>query len=1186
MAIEYTANQRAAIDSRGRPLLVSAAAGSGKTAVLVDRVVGLLEGENRASIEDLLVVTFTNAAAAEMRGRIADALAARLAQNPHNDWLRRQLALLGEARIATLHAFCQDLLRRNFPQAGVSPDFTLLDTPEAKRLRARAMEMLLEEEYRADTPDFNALRALICEERGDRELQGAVEMIYEKLRSHHAPEAWLDYIASREQVSPRDIFWCKDILARAGRTLDYVTAKMKATREELREDAVYNSQYGGAFDHCLIYAGQLDADLKGSWDAAHRRLSGYESVRLKPVRGSDNAEFGERMKAVRREFEDAVKKLRDGPLSLSEADIMAQEAAARPHIAELCRLVGRFTAVYGGLKAEAEALDFSDLEHRTLALLREPQAAHAGPHRDWEADKTELARALTGELREVLVDEYQDINGIQERILNSLIREDGPAFFVGDIKQSIYRFRLADPTIFRDRLSRSRPLEHSAEGPAHLSLSRNFRSLPAVIEVCNHVFSRVMSEGLGGIDYVGGQRLEAGRDGDGGPCELIILDTEGLSSQDEDSEERVTYEARIAAERIADFLQNAEVIEGDGARRPARAGDCAILLSSFSKRAPYFAEALGRAGIPAQSAGADDFFGAIEISILISLLRVIDNRRQDIPLIAVLRSPLFAFDADDLARVRLCAPGQDFCTALERAAATGDVKSADFLARLDAFESASRDMTVAQLLRYVMNETGAAGVFAALKDGARRTARLETLLATAHAFERGGARGLYRFLVHLDDRMTEGEPPVTPFAGAGVQLMSIHKAKGLEFPLVVVPDLGKRFNSEDTRGRVLFHEGMGLGLTLREPARRIEYKSASKQAIAAAIRAEGLDEEMRKLYVALTRAKQRLVLIMSVRDAPKELENWAREAHGPLMPEYLASRQSAAPWLGAALITHPGAAALRALCTQPPPVGEGRADSLTCRVIHYSDVGEARYIPASAPSEAEAEPSFDRELALLDLRYAHETAGALPSKLTPTGLRRLVPDAGEIDGTAGRADVRMYRRYEGPSALTALGRGTALHSYLLHMDYSACGNESAAKADILRATMAGHLTAEEAAAVPPGSVTVLARSPLGERVRAAETVLREYEFSALFTAQELLQNGLYDEEILLNGAIDLLLFGPEGMEVVDFKSDAIAPGFEARQAEKHRLQLELYGAAARKVFGLPVWRTTIYFLATGGEASL
>jgi ATP-dependent helicase/nuclease subunit A len=609
------------------------------------------------------------------------------------------------------------------------------------------------------------------------------------------------------------------------------------------------------------------------------------------------------------------------------------------------------------------------------------------------------------------------------------------------------------------------------------------------------------------------------------------------------------------------------------------------LLCSFAITAPIYARALRRAGVPAAAPAAGDFFAAIEVSVMLSLLRIIDNRRQDIPLIAVLRSPLFFFSADDLARVRLCVPGADFCTALEAAAASGDGQSAAFLERLDGFAAAARDLTAAGLIRKIYRDTACAGVFAALPGGSGRVRNLERLYQMALSFRPGGALAL--FISYIDARIAAGETPGSPDAGAGVRLMSIHKSKGLEFPFVILPDLTKAFNQDDARGPVLFHPHLGLGLTLREPALRLEYKTAAHAAVAARIRREGMWEELRKLYVAMTRAGQKLILIMAAANLPKKLAAWAEGAAGETVPPgFMLEHPSAAAWLCAALLRHPAAGAWRGLCDTPPLPAAGEPGGLRCFFIRAAEVAEAHaegVMDADAPAPENLD-DIDAALSRMALLYPHAAAAALPSKLTPTGVKRLIPEAGVITGAPGGKP--RVRRYGDASGLDALSRGSALHAYLRHMDYAACGTVAGAEADILRVVMAGHLTAETASAVPPAMIAALAASPLGRRVRDAGEVLREYQFSALFTPDDLLGNGIRDEQVLLNGAIDLLLVTPEGLEVADFKSDRIPPGQEAVAASRHSLQLKLYAKAAEAIFGLPVRRRTVYFLETGGEAAV
>ncbi len=891
--IRLTEQQQQAISCRGRQLIVSAAAGSGKTAVLAKRVLDLIcDPDHPCNVDRLLIMTFTKAAAAEMRGRIADELGALLAQQPGDRNLRRQLALLPQARIQTVHSFCQSLLRQHFHLCDVSPDFRQGDEIEFTRLKQLAMEQLLEEAYAAADPDFMALSDLLSDQRSDRPLENTVLEIYEKLRSHPAPARWLELIPVQLAGDPETAAWHKLLREDAGARVLEIRAQLAdgLVRMELDEKltAAYGPSFSAAYESCTEFLQALEL----SWDAAAAAMQRMLLPGLSTKR-SDDKELREEMKSLYNRCKKSLQELQNGSFALSMEAVRAECAQQAPLVSALCRLVQRFTELYDAEKQQRNLLDFSDLEHKALALLTES-----------DGSPSPVAMELRRELAEVLVDEYQDTNEIQERIFAALMPETGSAFFVGDVKQSIYRFRLADPTIFRSRYQDSGT--YGSEDPRwRMELNRNFRSRPEVLHLCNFIFSRVMSSRFGDVDYDEGQSLVPGKPAEG------RVDSELLLLTGKDNEERMgESEARLVATRIRQLLEQPRP---DGSLY--RPEDFAILFSSYRSRAPIYESALRKLGIPCSGAERDGFFDSIEISVLLSLLRIIDNRRQDIPLISVLRSPLYFFSADALGRIRLAAPGGSICDGLEALAQTDD-RCARVLNDLDAFCVLAEDSTVAQLIQEVYRRTGAPGLFAALDSGARRRENLQQLYQMALGFEAGGARGLHAFLRHIDGKIAAEEAPAATETTGGVQLMSIHRSKGLEFPVVFLPDLNKRFNADDLKKPALFHQHVGIGLPYRDSALRVRYKTLLQQVIIQKEQEELRAEELRKLYVAMTRAKEKLVLVIARTKAEAHLNELAMDVRdGIFSPLRMQEHTCAADWILSALLTHPAAGALRGVCT-------------------------------------------------------------------------------------------------------------------------------------------------------------------------------------------------------------------------------------------------------------------------------
>ena len=1175
MSVKLTEQQRLAVTCRDGSLIVSAAAGAGKTAVLVQRVLGLLTDEiNPCGVDELLVVTFTNAAAGEMRQRIGDELRRRLAPKPDDHNLRRQLGLLGSARIQTVHAFCQSLLREHFTLCGIEPDFRLADETQCALLQEQALNDAMEEAYRAAHPAFLQLCDNLTDGRSDRVLTGAVLDIFGRMRSHPNPERLLDYLPRLCESSPEGREWMKALQNDAKSRLEHARATLEQTRALCQTVEEVEAKYGPMLEGYLAFAARLRQAMEAGWDEARACLDGFEKGRLPGCKYEDKA-FLERIKAGRERFAQAMLSLRQECYFQPWAAIEAEGKACAPMVWALCELVGDFSDRYQQEKRRRGLLDFSDLEHLTLGLLL-----------DEEGKPSDLAQTLRRQFKEVLVDEYQDTNEIQERIFKALRGEGDSAFFVGDVKQSIYRFRLAEPKIFLERYGKSNNFTGTETGDVKLSLNRNFRSRPEVLALCNAVFSRLMSRAFGDVDYDESQRLYAGRECQNTlPSEVLLLDCPPDPTKEEE-EAKAVREARLVALRVARILKEERVPEGEGSR-PARPEDVAILLSSFANKAPIFRAELQKLGIPCGTGGGA-FFGTVETSVMLSLLRVLHNRRQDIPLTSVLRSPLYLASPDLLARLRLQAPDGDLIDGVEQ---SDEPLCKRVLSDLDRWSGEVRALPLSRLIRLIYDETGAEGLFALLDNGAQRVRNLHRLEELARPFD-GSGGGLSAFLRWIDRKLKEDDLPEEPGEETGgVCLLSIHRSKGLEWPFVIVPDLSKRFNTDDLKKPVMFHPYTGIGLRLRQQDTHAELRTQLQQAIILQTRQELRSEEVRKLYVAMTRAREKLILVMSDKNMAKKVETVAQETAGAPSAQWLAQQSDAMSWILAALLTHPGCSELRGLCPETLPLADdSRSADLICRLVRADQLEEAVQAAPDLPGQepaGEEDPAYGPLLARSRAVYAHLPAARLPSKLTPTGLRALMPESGEVFGLPRQAQARDHhpQPLEKPDK-QALLRGSAMHVLLHRADLAACTDEQAvlAQADLLAAQ--GYLTVDERAQVWPGPIVAFARSDLGRRTLLAQKVLREYEFSILLDAGELLEEGPPGEDVLLNGAIDLLLFEPDGLTVIDFKTDRVQPGGEGEKAREHALQLALYRRAAEELFGLPVKEAWVWFLRTGTGAQV
>lgn len=1157
MAVEFTQNQQRAVDSRGCSLILSAAAGSGKTAVLVERVIGLIsDPAEGCDIDKLVVVTFTKAAAAEMRGKISTALLKKIASQPGNIRLRRQLSLLSGARIQTVHSFCLDLVRENFAVCGVPADFTTADDAVAGELRKQALDEALEELYVEGEEDFKNLCAVMAGEKGDGALVTVITEIYDKLTSHVDPIGDLERFTSPEGQS----LWKESLMSEAYLKLAHCTDRMEKTVARFEDIDEVNAKYGPAFRDCIDFGrSMLEKIGARDWDGSYALISSFVNPRLTTVRGEEYKVVTDLAKSVKEDFKKVVDRLNRDIFTGDEASMAFGREINLSALMGLRLAVGRYSERYSQLKLRRKLLDFSDLEHLAYSLLR-----------DEKGGLTPLGQEISEGIFELLVDEYQDTNDIQEAIFAALSSRAQSSFFVGDVKQSIYRFRMAKPEIFSNKYDAYLPFEDGARGKnMRLPLNRNFRSRREILEVCNRIFGAVMSRDFGEVDYNEEEALHSGAPYEGeGKVKLALIDMQG-SADEEDSPEKAEAEAIYTANAIADMVGKELVSDPfAGTSRPARYGDFAILLSSFSNKAQYFIRELERLGIPV-SGGQKDFWNSMEILTVVSMLRVLDNRRQDIPLIGLMRSPFFMFTPDELAEIRLADRRGSFFDAAVAHAASGNGKTADFLSLIDRYVAYVPNSSPSQIIGMIYSELSAAAVFSVMEGGESRVSNLNAFYNMALEYEGSGHRSLYDFIRYIEGKMEHGSAPQTEEED-GVRIMSIHKSKGLEFPIVFLPDLNKAFNYDDVKSRVVMHDRLGIGMKIRMTETKAQYVMPMYRAVSLAVKRELASEEVRKLYVAMTRAREKLILVAGLSNADKMIDDIANDMLiTDITPGWLSEKNNWAAWIMAALMKNP-------------------CECIETERLSYHSIerrGGARG-QSDNKKTGQVRAEMLESLARSAEPYAHGDISALPSKLTPAGTKRLLEDSGIINSRDGKSFVEIYRRSaEDGALLTAARRGSAIHLVLSSVAPECWGDIEKIKETVERMASSGIMSQEEAAAADAVMMASFGASRWG-RESADKEIFREYEFSALMTPAELGLNGGEDEHILMNGVIDLLMMDKDGITVIDFKTDNIKTGTEGRAALRHKLQLDIYALAAQKIFERPVKEKVVFFLRTGRGAVL
>jgi ATP-dependent helicase/nuclease subunit A len=1209
----WTNEQQAAIDSRGQTLLLSAAAGSGKTAVLVERIIRrLLDKEYPIDITELLVVTFTKAAAAEMRDRIGTALMKALSETK-DPRVERQLALLPSAQISTLHAFCQHVIRKYFYTIDLDPAFSIAGEEELNLLRRQVLEDVFLSYYEDDEKAsiLYPLADMFGSDRGDDILMDTVSRMYTYARSLAWPEHWLKEAARAYDVAPDAVI---DDMVWAGPIKD-------AVRRILEEDAhlydgvLYHLRQREAFaPACDTFVAEQAALRQAaqarSWNDLSRFVRAIDFPRLKSLRklSDDDKAVWERCKKVRDDVKkDVIKTLQSVYFSATPEEWLDGMRAMKPVMDGLVTLTLDFAKAYGAAKKEKGWIDFSDLEHFCLQILLAPDASPEHPV------PSAAAEELRSQYEEVFIDEYQDTNGVQELITRLVSGEDN-RFMVGDIKQSIYRFRLADPTLFLEKYQSFSRDEKAVQ--RCIDLGRNFRSVPVVLDAVNAVFSRAMTAEAAGMDYGEREKLYAGRQAPdderwiGGPVEVDIVPTPS-DEEDDDGSTAFEKECRFIAGRIGELLASGRMAaRKDGTLEPLSYRHIVVLLRSMAGKADVLIQALQEGGIPSYAEQSGGYFAAVEVQVMLALLRCIDNPEQDLAMAAVLRSPLVGLDETALAGVRLAGDGtlwQNLPAFVALLPDGVDEKEdlQQFMAAFDSWRTYSRRHGVAELLQRLYDDTAYVDFVGAMPGGDVRQANLKALYDRARQYEEAGFRGLFRYL-QLMDKMKEDGLDLAPAKVVSekedvVRIMSIHKSKGLEFPVVFVADMGKAFNRRDTQDQILFHNRLGIGLKQYDPEWRISYPTLIWSGIAAQLRWEGTAEEERILYVAMTRARDQLILTGHSSHIDRDWQRWTSHLNPAQAKSYF-------DWVMPAALAPFGAKA--------------DADYARPGAAWQDAVWQVR-IAKAVPAGTVEEGAYDGEPRLEALRrgdltgtpvpswldeqlswqYAYPQAVRTAAKFSVSEVKRRyqelhsdelqdeaalsVPAAAVIPPAPGEDDAfaALPPWLAGEeAAVSGAQRGTALHKALQYITPAADQTTATLRREIDAFVRQGLLSREEAKLVYVPVLAAFCQSDIGRRMAESPELHREYPFTVLLAGGDPLPETETGEQILIQGVIDCLFREDDAWILVDYKSDRLetADAFRRRYA----VQLALYKRAVEQITHRPVEETYIYSLHLQQEIRL
>ncbi|MDN5293795.1 MAG: ATP-dependent helicase/nuclease subunit [Eubacteriales bacterium] len=1214
MTKKWTEEQEKAISCRGACVLVAAAAGAGKTSVLVERVAGLItapDPSQRVPVDRLLVVTFTRAAAEELRERIGRRLKDMLAADPANTYLQEQIYLLPAAHFSTFHSFCKWVVDNYGILVGVSPGQRVLEEGEEIILQEQALDGLFRDYYHAGNEIFLDLVDRYGGLRSDRGLKEMILTLYRYAAVHPYPLAWLqekerDYgNLTSLAATPWAEAIKKEIARQWQRGEDFLRAALCLARQEGQE------RVEELLTRDLETLAKLRDACQKEWPELQKAVleAKFDRWQIRGLKG----EKVEWIKHCRRQAQNVVKRVKDKYFSRSQEEWLEELTGLTGSVQALFGLVREFTARYQEEKKKVGCLDFNDLEHLTLQILSGKGA-----------DGVTVAGELREKFRFILVDEYQDINPTQEEILNLLCgAEKEKLFMVGDIKQSIYRFRLAVPEIFLDKYRSFSTREGDKE--LRLDLSHNFRSRPEVVAGINFLCRQIMREDVAEVEYDERAELRCAAfypprpDGCPVPVEVHIIQKNEDENGERENErkegaeieaEDIRLEARVIARRIKEMMAAGFPVYDPkkGEYRPCSYGDIAVLLRTIRSTGEVVAAEFTAAGVPVFIDTGGSLLETTEGNLFLALLAIIDNPRQDIPLAAVLLSPVGGFTPEELALLRSRYPKGELYDLLRQAEAEekGE-KVKEFLRRLKEWRQLSTRMDLPSFLNYLLQETPLLEYAGSLPGGRQRQANLRLMVEHARTYQEltaGGLDGLLRYFEAL--RRTQGTMEPARLSGEGeevVRVMSVHRSKGLEFPVVFVAGLGLSFNL-GSAGPLILHRDLGVGINAVDPDARLETKSFARLAVEGKVRRESLAEEIRILYVALTRAKEKLILVGTVKDLAKKVrEQWlpAALAAADFLPAgHLFGARCFLDWIGPALLRHPNGESLR--------LAGGEDLTGAVNLISDSSVWEfflhragdlMRDTEGAIPAEREEclrhflpfagvpEEKVREIKERFFFTYPCLKATHLPAKFAATEIKTLFGSAPEEEESWEESLSLPVIFLPEEDEIAPVEVGSAYHLVLYHIDLHGDTSPATVAAVIARLVEGGLLTEAQAGEVDPAQIAAVLASPLGERLRQGKRVWRELPFLLPLPARELDPAFPGEDMVLVQGVIDCLLEEEDGFVLIDWKSDRVNTREEmAARAEIYRGQLEIYARAVVAVTGRPVKEKYLYFLRSGTLWSL
>ena len=1222
----WTAEQKSAIEKRGCNLLVAAAAGAGKTAVLVERIIEkITDINNPVDIDRLLVVTFTNAAASEMRERIGDAISRKIEKSPDSIRLQRQIALLNKSNITTIHSFCLEVIRNNFNLTDLDPAFRIADSTECILLKQEVMDEMFDNIYENGSFGDVFFDLVDCYggKKDDSGLMDIIEELFEFSRSTPWPDEWLHKASEMLNVDDNFDFdtsiWAKVLtddlkveLSGICSTLNRAVSMLDGIDELEKYQIHINKELNNIktiMDTCSTFDSLLCGILK------------IEFERLPQIRNVNDKTTQDKVKKIRDSVKDEINNIKDSFIESDSNEIKSEMKKLYPKMLCLAELVIEFGRRFKERKKEKDVIDFSDIEHYCIDILTDRGE-------NGEVKPTEAALRYREKFDEVLVDEYQDSNMVQEIILKMVSRSasDNPnLFMVGDVKQSIYRFREAKPELFLKKYD-----EYGNTGKNQkVLLFKNFRSREEVVNATNYIFTGIMSKNIGELDYDDKERLNPGAVypvpdesiNYGGAAELHIIETDEDNENDDEENtdtkeevDKIQLEARMAAQRIYElvnkdrfFVTYRDDNETDDNKkikyRPLEYRDIVILMRSTANTAPVFMEEIKNMGIPVYADTGSGYFEVAEVMTMLSLLEVIDNPLQDIPLIAVLRSPVASFTPEELIDIRMVNSRGAFYDALKISSQGNDKasqKAQEFLLNLNKWRIKSKNMPISEFIWYLYNETGYFAYAGAMPGGIVRQANLKMLFERAKEYEKTSLKGLFNFINFINKlKQSSQDLGSAKILGENenvVRIMSIHKSKGLEFPVVFVSCLGKQFNLSDLNKSILLHHELGFGPNLVDSKRRISHPTVIKQAVCKKLKLENYSEEMRILYVAMTRAKEKLILTGTTGDIEKAYDKWSSDIDCPgnKIPEHqILKGKNYLDWICPVLLKHEKLKSFRE---------EGKVELAFDSMVDDNSIWDVKIHKRSEILKDNVDTDNDNELLRdevnkgkyfdevkrrLDYEYPYKISSHLPAKLTVTELKRAEAYTMEDDYSnnifvpqLAKAPVFMQGKTNLPPAQV----GTIMHLVMQHinLENEITTDEVNKLIDYLYDNE--FITFDEKAAVNVEKIVKFFKSPLGIRLKGASAVYREAPFYMEVNANEVYKNlpeNYKDEHVIIQGVIDCYFEEEDSIILLDYKTDYVPEGKTDMIKDRYRIQIDYYAKALEKMTDKKVKEKYIYLFYNG-----